>query len=224
MPTNDDHNPHGSRDEEHPGYETTDANVGGVAVFLGGLFGFVLIFFVFCFILGKVINSAMEKSDGPPDKWHAQPTIAGAPGPGQKREDLASNPQMQQREYQEMTSTFPTPRLQMDDGNQDTADLHAREDLLLDHYSTSQQEGGQIRIPIGRAMELIAQRGLPVNGEEQVSAHEMAGDPKPAVTMPLTTGFARTGYELDMMEARAQRMNYGRAIAGNEHAQLAPAR
>ena len=34
-----------------------------------------------------------------------------------------------------MASTFPQPRLQMDDGNQDTADLHAREDLLLEHYT-----------------------------------------------------------------------------------------
>ena len=32
---------------------------------------------------------------------------------------------------------FPTPRLETDDGNQDTADLHAREDLLLDHYSST---------------------------------------------------------------------------------------
>jgi len=56
MPTNnhDDRNKaeaeklHG-RDDEQPGYETTDVNVGGVIVFLGGLSGFVLIFFVFCF-------------------------------------------------------------------------------------------------------------------------------------------------------------------------------
>ena len=40
-----------------------------------------------------------------------------------------------------MTQTFPTPRLDIDDGNQDTADLHAREDLLLDHYSISPGEG-----------------------------------------------------------------------------------
>ena len=48
-------------DAEAPGYETTDVNVNGVVVFLAGLFGFVLIFFVFCFVMGKVINSALEK-------------------------------------------------------------------------------------------------------------------------------------------------------------------
>ena len=31
-----------------------------------------------------------------------------------------------------MTSSFPEPRLDIDDGNQATADMHAREDLLLE--------------------------------------------------------------------------------------------
>ena len=31
------------------------------------------------------------------------------------------------------TTQFPQPRLETDDGNQDITDLHAREDLLLDH-------------------------------------------------------------------------------------------
>ena len=41
-----------------------------------------------------------------------------------------------------MTSAFPNPRLDIDDGNQATADLHAREDLLLDHYSTNPGDSG----------------------------------------------------------------------------------
>ena len=40
---------------------------------------------------------------------------------------------------------------------------------------------------------------------------QMAGDAKPEVQAPLTTGFARTGYELDVMEAREQKMSYGKA-------------
>ncbi len=35
------------------GYETTDVNAGGIMVFLGGLFGFVIIFFFFCFLMGR---------------------------------------------------------------------------------------------------------------------------------------------------------------------------
>ncbi len=61
-----------------------------------------------------------------------------------------------------LTQEFPTPRVQTDDGNQDVADLHAREDLLLDNYTRVDGKPGEVRIPIERAMELIAQRGLPV--------------------------------------------------------------
>jgi hypothetical protein len=39
----------------------------------------------------------------------------------------------------------------------------------------------------------------------------MAGESAPTVRAPLTDGFARTGYELDTMEAREQRNEYQRA-------------
>ena len=214
-----------------PGYEISDVNVGGVLVFLSGLAGFLLIFFVFCFVMGKVINSAFTKEDGPPTKWtQAQMSdpgngaSSGSPSGG-KRENLAPNPEMQQRELQHVSSTFPQPRLDIDDSNQSLADLHAREDLLLGYYSSSQTDNGAIRIPIDRAMELIAQRGLPVVSQAAGASAgpQFVGDAKPVITQPLTSGFARTGYELDVMEARAQKLSYG-AAEGTEHAQLAPVR
>ena len=58
------------RDSEHPGYETQDVSVGGIVTFLAGLCGFVIIFFFFCFAMGKAINYAIAKHDGAPDKWH----------------------------------------------------------------------------------------------------------------------------------------------------------
>ena len=225
MPTNaddlkkpGDHDSHVS-DSDHPGYETTDVNAGGIAVFLAGLFGSVLVFFVFCFVMGKVINSAIEKDDGPTTKWNTQSDFAGAATTNGKRQDLVSNAEMQQKELNQMTSTFPEPRLDIDDGNQATADLHAREDLLLNNYSVV--DGATIRIPISRAMELIAQRGLPVNAQGGAPTIDMAGDEKPAVQTPLTTGFARTGYELEVIEAREQKLSYGKA-EGETKAELAP--
>ncbi len=226
MPTNDhgkqrssseDDKLHG-RNQDQPGYETTDVNVSGIIVFLSGLSGFVLIFFLFCFGMGRVINSAIEKSDGPVTKWNQMSSFAGAATTKGKRQDLATDPEMRQKALQQMTSTFPTPRLDIDDGNQSTADLHAREDLLLDHYSNSDGQPRTIRIPIEQAMEEIAKKGLPVTTQAGPSI-QLAEDFKPAVQAPLTTGFARTGYELDVMEARAQKMNYGKA-EGAEHAEL----
>jgi hypothetical protein len=209
------HDPH-VRDSEQPGYETTDANVGGVAVFLAGLFGFVLIFFGVCFFLGRVINNQISKQDGERTKWHGGP-VAKA-----NRENLASNPEMQQKELQRVTASFPNPRLDIDDGNQATADLHAREDLFLEHYSVATGGSSAIRIPITRAMELIAQRGLPVTTGSAASPL-LAGDVKPEIQAPLTTGFARTGYELDVIQARAQKMSFTKAEASS-HAEPPPAK
>ncbi len=217
--------------DESPGYETTDVNVGGVIVFLTGLCAFLVIFFLFCFVMGKVINTAFLKEDGPVDKWHALQGQIAPPAAGGRRENLASNSAMQQKELQQLTDVFPTPRLQMDDGNQDLADLHAREDLLLENYSS---DNGTTRIPIEHAMDLIAQRGLPVVQGAQASpsgqpagqrgTQTMAGDAGYIVTRPLTNGFARTGYELDVMEAREQRLSYEREAPTNTHAELKPIR
>jgi hypothetical protein len=87
--------------------------------------------------------------------------------------------------------------MQTDDGNQDVADLHAREDLLLDNYSWIDSAHTKVRIPIERAMELIAQRGLPVASAAQLPP-PMMGDIRPVVQAPLTSGFARTGFEQEL--------------------------
>jgi len=210
-------------DSKAAGYEMTDVNAGGIVVFIGGLFGFVIIFFFFCFAMGKVVNNLTEQSYeqtyGKTDKWHQQNNIfAGALANNGKREDLKSNFAMQQQEFKQMADAFPQPRLDIDDGNQATSDLHAREDLLLDHYSSS--PGEPLRIPIDRAMQLIVARGLPVSASTEPTT-KMAGDVTPVVQAPLTNGFARTGYELTQMEARQQKLDYGKA-EGAEHAELKP--
>jgi hypothetical protein len=148
--------------------------------------------------IGKAINARMAKEDGPRSKW-AQTVDVRPLG------DMPNNPEMQNK-IAEMTQTFPTPRVQTDDGNQDVADLHAREDLLLNNYSWADQSQGKVRIPIERAMELLAQRGLPVAPPVE-QAPLMTGDEKTVVAVPLTTGFARTGYELD--QAAAQKVEAG---------------
>ena len=207
-------------DSEAPGYETTDANVGGVIVFLAALLGFLAVFFVFCFGMGKVINQAIQKQDGPPNAWH----MSGSPN-RVKLQNLASNPEMEQKELQRVVGTFPTPRLQMDDGAQEVADMHAREDLLLEHYSYADQSKGTIRIPIEQAMRLIVQRGLPVAPAATNQEAKMTGDAHPPVQVPLTDGFARTGFEQNAIEAREERLQMTRPSEHPEtHAELTPAK
>ena len=144
--------------------------------------------------LGKLINARMNHEDGPNTKWTSEVNI-------RELGNLPNNPAMQ-RKVAELTQSFPTPRVQTDDGNQDVADLHQREDLLLDNYSWVDHSQGKVRIPIERAMELIAQRGLPVAPAAQHEAL-MAGDQEPTVATPLTNGFARTAFEQDQAAAKA---------------------
>jgi hypothetical protein len=188
---------------DSPGYEVTDVNVNGIVVFLASLGAFVGVFFIFCFGMGKVINTAIIKSDGPPNKWNQIGSQ-----PRGKREDLTSNAVMEQQQLNQMVQRFPTPRLQTDDGNEEIAEMHAREDLLLDYYSWVDRSSGKVRIPISRAMQLIAQHGLPVAADEQTETL-LAGDKAPVVTVPLTDGFARTGFEQQYRETIEQQQLRG---------------
>ncbi len=170
------------------GFEESDVRVSGIVVFLTALTIFVLVSAVLCVGIGKVINSQIAKADGPPNQW-AHPVDV------RKLGNLANSPALQQQ-FSTLVQSFPTPRLQTDDGYQEVADMHTKEDLLLDHYTWADQQKGVVRIPIDRAMELIAQRGLPV-AQFQTTEPLLAHDVKPTVQMPLTNGFARTGYEQD---------------------------
>jgi hypothetical protein len=169
------------------GYEVTDANTGGISVFLVSLFVSVIVFFGVCYVIGIAINRGLDRQDGPVNKWAAQNQVA-------PRHEIESNPALQQQQLAKLTQQFPTPRLEEDDGNRDLTELHGREDLLLGHYSWIDRGQGTVRIPIERAMEIIAQKGLPVAPTEQQQT-AMFGDSRPQVQMPLTDGFARTGYE-----------------------------
>jgi hypothetical protein len=54
----------------------------------------------------------------------------------------------------------PPPRLQTYPF-QDLKDLHREEDRLLNTYEWVNKSAGTVRIPIGRAIDLMAERGLP---------------------------------------------------------------
>jgi hypothetical protein len=58
----------------------------------------------------------------------------------------------------------PAPRLQTAP-IQDLRQLRASEDAVLNTYGWVDEKAGTVRVPIGRAMELLEQRGLPVRPE-----------------------------------------------------------
>jgi hypothetical protein len=184
------HEPKETKVDSSLGYEGTDVRVSGVIVFLTALGIFVAVTGVLCVGIGKVINHELAKADGPVTKWNHPVDV-------RKLGNLASSPELQS-EFAQLAHRFPSPRLQTDDGYQEITDIHAKEDLLLENYSWVDQGKGAVRIPIERAMELIAERGLPVAPAANQTPL-LAEDSAPVVKAPLTDGFARTGYEQDQI-------------------------
>jgi hypothetical protein len=181
------------------GYEASDVGVTGIVVFAVALIIFVVVGGVLCYGIGKVINARMNKEDGPNSKWTKTADV-------RQLGNFPSSPELRDK-VTEITQSFPTPRVQSDDGNQDVADLHAREDLLLSNYTWVDESKGTVRIPIERAMELIAQRGLPAVQPVQAQAAQtqlMTGDSTPTVPVPLTNGFARTAFEQEQAAQEKQ--------------------
>jgi hypothetical protein len=175
------------------GFEKSDVKIAGILVFITALSIFVVVTAILCYGIGKVLNARMNKEDGPASRWAKTVDV-------RQLGNMPNNPEMQNK-IAELTQQFPTPRVQTDDGNQDVADLHAREDLLLQNYSWADPAHTKVRIPIERAMELLAQRGLPVAPAVQ-TAPLMTGESAPELQAPLTSGFARTAYERE--EARTE--------------------
>lgn len=205
MSTNHEHKP--VEVDASKGYEYSDVRVSGIIVFLVALTIFVAATGALVFFIGKVINSAntstYEKDYGKPTRWTQTVEV-------RDLGNLPNSPELQHR-FGELTQQYPTPRLQQDqgDGANDIMNLHQREDLLLDHYSWADAAHTKVRIPISRAMELIAQQGLPVAPASAATA-PFTGEDKPVVTKPLTNGFALTGYEQEVHQreaVEAQRLN-----------------
>jgi hypothetical protein len=60
----------------------------------------------------------------------------------------------------------PEPRLQIDAHNE-LRQMRAAEDAVLNSYGWIDKDSGRVRIPIERAMEILAQKGLPARKQEE---------------------------------------------------------
>src|SRR6267143_1378603 len=80
----------------------------------------------------------------------------------------------------ENAGTFPQPRLEENERTQFRAFIEDQ-DRKLATYDWVDKDRGTVRIPIDRAMELIAQRGLPVHQESASSVQSSAAQTSPPV-------------------------------------------
>lgn len=72
----------------------------------------------------------------------------------------------------------PEPRLESRSGEV-LETLRAREEILLDSYVWIDREAGQARIPVDRAIDILADRGLPWRGAAAESRDATDGDGAP---------------------------------------------
>ena len=78
----------------------------------------------------------------------------------------------------------PQPRLEQENGAI-LAALHAKEDKVLNNYTWIDQAAGTVSLPIDRAIELTAQRGLPVRAQP-------GGQAPGGLTLPQGSSSGRT--------------------------------
>jgi len=139
---------------EHEEFERQDLDAGGVLMFLAGL-GVVCVLAYFI-VLGmyRYLDAYNAKHQPPP-----QTTLV-VPRPATR---VVTNAD---------TQSFPQPRLQKDDV-QEMNDLRIHEIETLGTYGWVDAQAGQARIPIERAMELTAERGLPVRQQGAAKSIEV---------------------------------------------------
>jgi hypothetical protein len=129
------------------GYERSDIGVAGVLYFLAGL----AVFGGLAYLAAAGVYWYLDKRSAA-EQVPVSPLVTNA---------LADTRHIAD-DYPK--SAFPNPRLESDERTQ-LDDDRLKEEQRLSTYDYIDQKTGTVRIPIDRAMDLIAQRGLPVRNQ-----------------------------------------------------------
>lgn len=136
MNTHSSATPQGTPEKPIPDSEGSDVNVRGILIFLGLLvITGVLIHLALYFMQRQFRKDVLQVHERAKQQQPVATVSRNAPN-------------------------FPGPRLQLSP-TADMKDLHAREEALLNSYGWINKTSGVVRIPIQRAMEILAQNGLP---------------------------------------------------------------
>jgi hypothetical protein len=152
--------PHSVNPSGNSGYERRDISPAGVLYFLAGLAVAGLLSYFLVTGLYSYLEKRSESEQAP-----VNPLVTNAPA------DTRRIP----KDYPQ--STFPNPKLEEDERGQLNG-IRLKEEQTLSTYDYIDQKAGTVRIPIDRAMDLIAQRGLPVL--TQSATGQSAAQSKPA--------------------------------------------
>ena len=120
-----------SRPSADVGYETTDVSPKTLLVWVGGLASMILLSIVVAWVFFDVLAGYAQRAD---------PKIS----PLAPMEKVPP----------------PEPKLIVDEPH-DLASVRKQEEQILDSYGWIDKGGGLIRIPVARALDLVAKEGLP---------------------------------------------------------------
>lgn len=146
------HETNSGKSNGHADFERKDINVNGVVIFLVGLAALVVISYFVVDVFYHVLEKHFEAEQAP-----VSPLVTNA-----QEDTRRIPPQYKDNEYGKyLKEAFPAPQLETDERTQ-LNDVRLREEDILTTYDYVDKGAGTIRIPIDRAMDLLAQRGLPV--------------------------------------------------------------
>lgn len=152
----------------HGDYERRDIGIGGVLYFLASLAAAGVIIYFIANGIFAYLNKKYEAEQPPVSPLVANPT-----------KDTRRIPPQFGNDYEKyLKEGFPAPQLEIDERTQLNS-VRLREENTLSTYGWVDQKAGVVRIPIDRAMDLLAQRGLPVHpGTEMAQPQPTKGTKK----------------------------------------------
>jgi hypothetical protein len=150
----------------HDGYEHQDLSSRGVFYFMAGLAIFAIVIYVIVFGMYRFLDTY--------ERAH-QPAISPMVTPPADTRTVTAGD----------TQSFPQPRLEENERNQ-LRDVIEDQDRKLATYNWVDKDKGIVQIPIERAMDLIAERGLPVRPESSTAAQASAPAKQKRPKMPAT--------------------------------------
>jgi hypothetical protein len=149
----------------HGGFERRDIGAAGVLYFLAGLAFAGLIVHFIATGLFSYLDKQNEAQQTP-----VSPLVTNVPT------DTRHIPKEYTGDYEKyLKENFPAPQLEINERNQ-LDKIRLDEEKTLSTYDYVDQNAGTVHIPIDRAMDLIAERGLPVR-EQSAGAATAAKSP-----------------------------------------------
>ena len=163
--TTEAHRPHLMSNQTHPvksnghgDYERSDISVAGILYFLAGLaVAGILVYFIADGIFAY-LNKRFEA-----EQPAVNPLVTSAPA------DTRRIPPQYGNDYEKyLKEGFPAPQLEVNERTE-LNDERLREENTLSTYDWVDKNAGTVRIPIDRAMDILAQRGLPARSQSAVA-------------------------------------------------------